>query len=226
MRILVADDEVYLAEALKDILKKCNYTVDVSNNGEDALDNALTGIYDVIVLDIMMPKLNGIEVLQELRKNNISTPVMLLTAKTEVSDKVSGLDSGADDYLAKPFNTDEFLARVRALSRRRGDTTILENPSYGDITLDRSSLKIIKNDKEVTLTKKEFDLLEYLINNSKISLSKEKIIEKIWGFESDAEANHVEVYISFLRKKLAFLSSSVVINTVRGVGYMLTAEEK
>ena len=214
MRILVVEDELHLSEALSHILKKNNYTVDVANDGETGLDDALSGIYDVIVLDIMLPKTDGISVLKTLRSEGFDTPVILLTAKNEIPDKVLGLDSGADDYLAKPFNTEELLARIRALGRRRGEIVANTNTiSYGDITLNTSSL---------TLTLKESELLEHLMLHKEIVCSKEQIIEKLWGFDSEAESNHVEVYISFLRKKLAFVHSKVSINTVRGVGYTLS----
>lgn len=225
MRILVVEDELHLSEALSHILKKNNYTVDVSNDGESGLDNALTGIYDVIVLDIMLPKMDGITILKTIRQEGIETPVILLTARGEISDKVKGLDSGADDYLSKPFNTDELLARIRALSRRRGEIVTGNNTiECGDITLNTSNLLLSGVHGEITLTLKESELLEYLMIHRRIVCSKEQIIEKLWGFESEAEANHVEVYISFLRKKLKFIHSKVQINTVRGVGYTLSEE--
>lgn len=225
MRILVVEDELHLSEALSHILKKNNYTVDVSNDGESGLDNALTGIYDVIVLDIMLPKMDGITILKTIRQEGIETPVILLTARGEISDKVKGLDSGADDYLSKPFNTDELLARIRALSRRRGEIVTGNNTiECGDITLNTSNLLLSGVHGEITLTLKESELLEYLMIHKRIVCSKDQIIEKLWGFESEAEANHVEVYISFLRKKLKFIHSKVQINTVRGVGYTLSEE--
>ena len=223
MRVLVVEDEKYLAEALSHILKDNRYTVDTVYDGEDGLDYGLSGVYDVIVLDIMLPKRDGISVLRELRSEGIKTPVLLLTAKAEVSDKIAGLDSGADDYLAKPFNSGELLARLRALTRR-GTEMIVNNSEIccGDIKLDTNTLNLCGATKTIKLTKKEFDLLEYLIINKKIVVSKEQIIDKLWGFDSDAEANHVEVYISFLRKKLAFVSDKVAVNTVRGMGYRLS----
>ena len=225
MRILVVEDEIHLAEALAHILRKNNYTVDVSNDGESGLDNALSGIYDVIVLDIMLPKTDGITVLETLRKEGFDTPVILLTAKNEISDKVRGLDSGADDYLAKPFNTDELLARIRALGRRRGEIVANTNTiSFADITLNTQMLKLTSDRSEISLTLKESELLEHLMRHKGMVCSKEQIIEKLWGFENDADSNHVEVYISFLRKKLAFVHSKAVINTVRGVGYTLAEE--
>lgn len=221
MRILVVEDEVHLAEALVQLLKKNNYTVDNVYDGEDGLDYAMSNIYDVIILDLMLPKMDGITIIKELRRYGNDTPVIMLTAKSEISDKVKGLDSGADDYLAKPFNTDELLARIRALGRRRGEVVQTNALSFGDIELDTSTLTLTCNDKEINLTLKESELLEYLIRNKNSVLSKEMIIEKLWGFESEAEANHVEVYVSFLRKKLKYVCSSAQIVTVRGVGYSL-----
>lgn len=221
MRILIIEDEIHLAEALTQILRKNNYTVDAVNDGEAGLDNALTDIYDLIILDIMLPKMDGISVLKSIRKEGIATPVILLTAKGEISDKVAGLDSGADDYLAKPFATEELLARIRAMSRRKGEVIQDNTLKYGDIELNPATLKLSKGSKEVKLILKESELLEYLISRKNMTTSKEMIIEKIWGFDSEVEHNHVEVYISFLRKKLVFLNSEVKINTVRGVGYVL-----
>lgn len=221
MRILIVEDELHLAEALTQILKKNNYTVDAVNDGESGLDNALSNIYDLILLDIMLPKMDGINILKKLRKEGISTPVILLTAKGEISDKVMGLDSGADDYLAKPFATEELLARIRAMSRRKGEVLPDNTLKFGDIELNTANLKLSKGSKDVKLILKESELLEFLIARKNTVTSKELIIEKIWGFDSEVEHNHVEVYISFLRKKLAFLNSEVAINTVRGVGYVL-----
>ncbi|MBB6216143.1 DNA-binding response OmpR family regulator [Anaerosolibacter carboniphilus] len=224
MRILIVEDELHLAEALMQILKKNNYTVDAVHDGESGLDNALSDIYDLVILDIMLPKMDGISLLKNMRKEGITTPVILLTAKGDVSDKVAGLDSGADDYLAKPFATEELLARIRAMSRRKGDIIVDNALKYGDIELNTSNLKLSKGNKEVKLTLKESELLEFLILRKGIASSKELIIEKLWGFEAEVEHNHVEVYISFLRKKLTFLESEVTIHTVRGIGYVLEGE--
>jgi len=224
MRILIVEDEVHLAEALTQILRKNNYTVDTVNDGEAGLDNALSNIYDLILLDIMLPKIDGITILKEIRKEGIGTPVILLTAKGEVSDKVIGLDSGADDYLPKPFATEELLARIRAMARRKGEVLQDNTLKFRDIELNPATLKLSCKNKEVKLILKESELLEFLICRNKAVTSKELIIEKLWGFDSDVEHNHVEVYISFLRKKLLFLTSKVSITTVRGVGY--TLEEK
>ncbi|KUO75280.1 MAG: two-component system response regulator [Clostridia bacterium BRH_c25] len=225
MRILIVEDELHLAEALTQILRKNNYTVDSVNDGESGLDNALSGIYDLIVLDIMLPEMDGISILKNIRKEGISTPVILLTAKGDISDKVAGLDSGADDYLAKPFATEELLARIRALSRRKSEVLPDNTLQYGDIELAPSTLKLSKGSKDVKLILKESELLELLILRKNAVTSKELIIEKIWGFDSEVEYNHVEVYISFLRKKLLFLDSIVSINTIRGIGYVLEVKD-
>ncbi|MCM0648033.1 response regulator transcription factor [Clostridium swellfunianum] len=221
MRILIVEDELPLAEALTQILRKNNYTVDAVNDGESGLDNAVTGIYDLIILDIMLPKMDGLSILKAIRKEGLSTPVILLTARGEISDKVHGLDSGADDYLAKPFASEELLARIRAMSRRKGEVLQDNNLRFGDLQLNPSTLKLTKDSKEIKLILKEAELLELLITRKGLATSKELIIEKLWGYDSDAEHNHVEVYISFLRKKLVYLNSGVTINTVRGVGYIL-----
>ena len=225
MRLLIVEDELHLAEALTQILRKNNYTVDTVHDGESGLDNGLSGIYDLIILDIMLPKMDGINVLKNLRKNNVATPVLLLTAKGEISDKVAGLDSGADDYLAKPFATEELLARIRAISRRKGEVVADDTLRFGDIELNPSTLKLSTQHKEVKLILKESELLELLILRKNAVSSKELIIEKLWGFDAEVEHNHVEVYISFLRKKLSFLNANVTINTVRGVGYSLEVKE-
>ncbi len=221
MRILIVEDEVRLAEALVQIFMKEKYSADACYDGVSGLDNALTGIYDVIVLDIMLPKMNGLEVLRTLRANKIKTPVILLTAKDEVSDKVTGLDIGADDYLTKPFYTEELLARIRSLGRRNSDVICDNILSFDDISLNISTYELMCGERSVKLGLKEFNIMELLIKNGARILSKETLIEKIWGYESDAEYNNVEVYISFLRKKLSHIKSKVIIKTVRGVGYCL-----
>lgn len=225
MRILIVEDEVHLAEALTQILKKNNYSVDAAHDGEVGLDNALSNIYDVIILDIMLPKVDGITILKEIRKERISTPVILLTARGEITDRVIGLDSGADDYLAKPFATEELLARIRALSRRKGEVLPSNTLKFGDFELNTATLKLSRDSKEVKLILKESELLELLISRKNSATSKEIIIEKLWGFDAEVEHNNVEVYISFLRKKLTHLSSEVIINTVRGVGYILEVKK-
>lgn len=221
MRILLVEDEMHLAEAIAQILKKQNYTVDMVHDGESGFDYGLSDIYDLILLDIMLPKMNGLEVLKQWRNEGLSTPVLLLTAKSEISDRVKGLDTGADDYLPKPFATEELLARIRALSRRKGEVISSDALIYGDISLSTPTLLLSKEDREIKLTLKECELIEFLILRKGMIASKELIIEKLWGYDSEAEDNNVEVYISFLRKKLNYLKSNVSIATTRGVGYAL-----
>lgn len=222
MRIMIAEDEEKLADALVQIFAKNKITADAFGNGIDALDNALTGIYDVIVLDIMMPGMNGIEVLRKIRAEGMDTPVLMFTAKDEISDKVKGLDSGADDYLTKPFATEELLARVRALGRRSSAAIVNSDViTCGDLSLDTAAYELSCGKNSLKLGLKEFSIMELLMKNSGRVLSKETLITKIWGYDSDAEYNNVEVYISFLRKKLDFIKSNAAIKTVRGVGYIL-----
>ena len=221
MRILIVEDEQQLSEALGAILEKHNYIVDRVFNGEDGLDYILSDIYDLVILDIMLPLMNGLDVLKKARKEGIECPIILLTAKGEVSDKVEGLDCGADDYLPKPFYTEELLARIRALSRRKGEVTNENELSFGDITLNIGTLELSTSLNSVKLTAKEFGLLELLINRNGSVINKDDIINKLWGFESEAEHNNVEVYISFLRRKLTFLKSKVTIKAIRNMGYLL-----
>ncbi|MFC4303290.1 response regulator transcription factor [Cohnella boryungensis] len=223
MRILIVEDEVHLAEALTQILKKQNYSVDAVHDGQSGLDNALSGIYDLLLLDIMLPEMDGISILKTIRSQGISTPVILLTAKGEIEDKITGLDYGADDYVAKPFSTDELLARIRAALRRKGEVIPEEALKLGDIELNTATLKLSCKGKELKLILKESELLELLLSRKNSVTSKEQIIEKLWGFDSEVEHNNVEVYISFLRKKLVFLNAAVRINTIRGAGYVLEA---
>ncbi len=221
MKILVIEDEIQLADALSELLKRNKYSVDVFNNGIDGLDNALTGIYDCILLDIMLPGMNGIEVLRNLRAEKINTPVLLLTARCEVNDKINGLDCGADDYLTKPFVTGELLARVRALTRRKGEIMDENRFEYHGLELHKNTCSVSCGANDVKLSLKEYNVMEMLIANPGQILSKERIIEKIWGSESNAEYNNIEVYISFLRKKLVSISAEVQIKTARGIGYFM-----
>lgn len=220
MNILLADDERQLTDALSEILKRNNYSVTVSKDGEEALDNILSGIFDLVILDVMMPKLDGFSVVKKMRQNKIDTPVLMLTAKSETQDKIYGLNLGADDYIIKPFDTDELLARIKALLRRKekfmGDTL-----KFNDIVLDRDMLEVVCQNKKMALGKKEFQLLEMLLLNQGKCLKKEKLIEKIWGYDSETEYNTIEVYVSFLRKKLLAISSTVEIKSIRGIGYTI-----
>lgn len=224
MNILVVEDERRLADSICEIFRSQKYTCDAVYDGADGLAYAETGIYDVIVLDIMLPKMNGFEVLRGVRSKHINTPIILLTARDEVSDKVKGLDYGADDYLTKPFSKDELLARVRALSRRTGEI-ILDELRYADLILDLNSYKLSCGSKSIRIGHKEFEILKLFMSNPTQIFSKEDIITKIWGYLSDAEDNNVEVYISFLRKKLQFLESEAYISTVRKIGYHLDIQK-
>lgn len=221
MKLLLVEDEVQLSEALSQILIKNNYSVDAVYDGDDGLNYGLTDIYDVIILDIMLPKLNGLQVLRILRKKGVSTPIILLTAKDSVEDKVTGLDLGADDYLPKPFSSEELLARLRALTRRKGEVINDNILDFGDIRLNLSTYDLECKNNSITLTLKEFDILHYFMQRPKSIVSKDDLITKLWGFDSEADHNNIEVYISFLRKKLTHIDSSVKISTIRRVGYKL-----
>jgi DNA-binding response OmpR family regulator len=221
MKVLLVEDERYLAEAVAQILKKNNYDTDIAFDGEEGFLAAESGVYDVILLDIMLPKRDGISVLRELREGGITTPVIMLTALGETEDRVKGLDSGADDYLPKPFKTEELMARMRAVLRRRGELLQEGAFTFGDVEYNPNTLVLSRGEKSFNLTKKEGNLLEYLMANQGQTLSSDAIIEKVWGWDSEAEDNHVQVYISFLRKKLAGLESDVKIKTIRNVGYTL-----
>ena len=222
MRILLVEDEKRMAQALCEILRLENYDVDHFVNGNDGLTAIESNIYDIVILDVMLPGMNGFEIAKAARSKGILTPILMLTAKADLDDKVTGLDSGADDYLTKPFMTKELLARIRALGRRRLGTAdgIL---TFGDISLDTCSfiLTCTSNGQSVRLSEKEYHILEYLISNSGQILTREQLSVKIWGFESDAEYNNVEVYMSFTRKKLSFIGAKTEIKAVRGIGYEL-----
>lgn len=221
MRVLIVEDEVRLAATLQDLLEMDGFTADVCHDGESGLDNALTGIYDVILLDVMLPKMDGFTVLRRLRAEGNATPVLMLTARSEVTDKVTGLDSGADYYLTKPFEPRELLACVRALTRRQPELRSTDQLRCGDLTLEKGTFTLSCGERSVRLSRKEYDMMELLMLNQKVVITKEKLLVKIWGYESDAEDNNVEVYVSFLRKKLEHLHSQVRIKTIRMVGYCL-----
>jgi len=226
MRLLLVEDEKRMAQALCEILRQEKYEVDHYANGLDGLAAIESDIYDIIILDVMLPGMNGYEIAKKARQNGIRTPILMLTAKAELDDKVTGLDSGADDYLTKPFMTKELLARLRALSRRNintADGTL----SYGDISLDTntSTLSCTTNAQSVRLSEKEYRILEYLIANQGQILTREQLAVKIWGFDSEAEYNNVEVYMSFTRKKLSFVGARAEIKAVRGIGYELRCDD-
>ena len=221
MRILLVEDEVRLSQALVEIFQKNRYGVDAVYTGSEGLKYAQSSIYDAIILDIMLPGMDGITILKTLREEKNQVPVLLLTAKDDISDKVRGLDCGADDYMTKPFSTDELLARIRALTRRKGD--VKEDViTVGDLILNKNNCELQKvGGESVKLSLKEFQIVDLLFENPHQIIKKERIIEKIWGGDSDAEYNNVEVYISFLRKKLETLKVTTTIRTARGIGYSL-----
>ena len=209
MKLLLVEDEKQLSEALTQILIKNKYSVDAVYDGDDGLEYGLTDIYDIIILDIMLPKLNGLQILKKLRKEGISNPIILLTAKGSVEDRITGLDLGADDYLPKPFSPEELLARLRALGRRKGEVINDNILEYGDVQLNISTYDLECNGTSITLTQNEVEILKYFMQRPKNVVSKDDIISKLWGYDSDVEHNNIEVYISFLRKKLAYINSSV-----------------
>lgn len=225
MRILIVEDEKRMSEAVAHVLRKNHYLVDIADNGEDGLECGFSGIYDVILLDIMLPKIDGISVLKELRDNRITTPVIMLTAKGETEDKILGLDSGADDYLSKPFETEELMARLRALTRRKSDLFLHNIITVGNVELEQDTLSMRCSSNTVKLTAKEYQLMELLMIRKGMITSKNMIIEKIWGYDSEIDEHSVEVYISFLRKKLDLIKANLLIHAERGVGYMLKLEE-
>ncbi len=222
MRILIVEDEVRLAEALGQILTEQKYQVEIVHDGQDGLDYAVSGQYDAVILDVMLPKMDGFAVCRALRAQKNATPVLLLTARDDVTDKVTGLDCGADDYMTKPFAPEELLARLRAALRRQGEV-VLEELTFHDLTLSLSTHTLSCGAKNVHLGFKEFEVLRILMSNPQMVMPKEDLIVKIWGTETGAEDNNVEAYISFLRKKFFFLGSKVAIGTVRKVGYRLEA---
>ena len=215
MRVLIVEDEVRLAETLRDLLDTEHYAADVCHDGESGLDNALSDIYDLVILDVMLPKKDGFSVLRALRQEGKTVPVLMLSARSELSDRVEGLDCGADYYLTKPFEPKELLACVRMLTRRQPEQRASNVLEYGDLRLEPDTFE---------LACREFDMMELLLRSREMVLTKESLIVKLWGYESDAEDNNVEVYISFLRKKLEHLRSRVKIRTIRMVGYRLEQE--
>ena len=223
MRVLVVEDDVRLAQALGRILEENGYDSDIVHDGVSGRDWATSGLYDVVILDVMLPKLDGFSVVAELRRGGVSTPVLLLTARDAVPDKITGLDSGADDYMTKPFSPAELLAHLRALTRRQGEV-VFETLAAGDLSLNLESFDLSCGAKSIHLSFKEFSLARVLLANPGQVVSKDLLIEKVWGVESSAEDNNVEAYVSFLRKKLAFLGSTTRIETLRKAGYRFVAD--
>jgi len=221
MKILLIEDEIRLCEALVYTLKKNNYIVDTAFDGITGQQMAETGVYNVIILDRMLPRKEGLEVLIDLRHQGIATPVLILTAKDSIKNRIEGLDSGADDYLTKPFSKSELLARIRALARRQTEIIVNEKLNIGKINFDSTKGEIKANGNTLKLTSKESQILEILIKNKNLVVSKEQLFERIWGFQSDVELNNIEVYLSYLRKKLSKFDCGIVIETIRAKGYCL-----
>ena len=219
MKILIVEDEVLLANSLKTLLEKKGFTVEVAYDGETGKDYAETGVYDLLILDVMMPKLNGYDLARQVRAERCATPILMLTAKGELEDRIEGLNAGADYYLTKPFDTRELLACINALLRRQGDQ--VDELRFGNTALDLASGMLVCGAERVRLSAKEFDIMRFLIQSKGNNLSKEVLLARVWGFDSNAVENHVEVYVGFLRKKLASIGSNVRIEAVRRLGYHL-----
>lgn len=224
MRILIVEDEKEIAEGISKVLENAKYQADYVCDGITGLDCILSEIYDLVLLDIMLPILNGFDVVKRIREKGITIPIIMLTAKSQVEDKITGLNIGADDYITKPFDAGELLARVNA--RLRGNKELKDGRMMiFDIVLDPTTYMLSKDDKSVKVSKTEFQLLEYLMINKNIILSKETLLCKVWGYDDDTEYNNIEVYVSFLRKKLKFIQANTVIETKKGVGYLLCEKE-
>lgn len=223
MRILIVEDELKIADVIASRLQSENYIVDVYDNGENGLDNALTNIYDLIILDVMLPKINGFEILKKIREENIDAKVIMLTAKSMIEDKLEGFNKGANDYITKPFHIDELVARVNAQLRVNTLKVPKDYVEAGDLRLDTKTtmLTCLTTNEEIQVVCKEFMLLEYLMKNKNQVIPKEQLYEKIWGLDSEAESNNLEAYLSFIRKKIKIIGSSVQIKAVRGLGYKL-----
>jgi len=222
MRILIIEDEYSLADIMQSKLKKEKYNVDIALDGKLGLDNALNDIYDLIILDIMLPKINGLEILKEIKKNNIKSKVIMLTAKSSLDDKLTGFEYGANDYVTKPFHIEELIARVN-VQLRNNNGTIKDIIKYADLELNirSSTLLCTKNNESINIPCREFILLEYLMNNCNQIITKEQLYDKVWGIDSEFESNNLEAYISFVRKKIKLIDSDVNIKAVRGLGYKL-----
>ena len=223
MKILIVEDEKLLADTIKTMLEAKGFEAEAVYDGEDGRDYAETGVYDLLILDVMMPKLNGYEVARAVRASRVSTPILMLTARSGLDDRVEGLDSGADYYLTKPFDSRELLACINALLRRQGKE--VDELTYGNTALDLASCTLNCGGESVRLSAREFDVMRYLMQSKDRVLSKEAILTKVWGYDSDAVENHVEVYVGFLRKKLASIGSNVKIEAIRRLGYHLEVDE-
>lgn len=223
MRILIVEDEFNLADVMASRLRKENYAVDICCNGEEGLDNIMTNIYDLVILDVMLPKMNGFEILDRIRKEQIKVKVIMLTAKTLLEDKLAGFNKGANDYVTKPFHIEELVARVNVQLANDIEEIVKDYIEVGDLRLNlkNNNLLCTTTNEEINIMCKEFLLLEYLMRNPDQILSKEKIYEKVWGFDSEAESNNLEAYLSFIRKKINIIGSKIKIKAIRGLGYKL-----
>ena len=226
MKVLLVEDSYMLADTLASALKQEHFLVDVAHNGLDGYDMASSGVYDAAVIDLMLPQLNGYEILKKVRQDKNPLPILILSAKSELDDKILAFEYGADDYLTKPFETKELVMRILAISRRKGEVqgNIL---SCGNLNLDLRTCEITNSDTKqyVQLAGKEFQLMEYFLHNQNQIISREQIIERIWGFDSNSEYNNVEVYVSFLRKKISFINANMRIRAIRGIGYTVEADQ-
>ena len=223
MKILIVEDEKMLADSLKELLERKGFQVEVAYDGETGREYALLGIYDLLILDVMMPKLNGFEVASQVRAQRCATPILMLTARSSLEDRIQGLNAGADYYLTKPFDVRELLACINALLRRQGNQ--VDELSYGNTALDLSSGMLICGKQKVRLSSREFDVMRFLFQSGQRNLSKEVLLARVWGYDSNAVENHVEVYVGFLRKKLRAIGSDIRITAVRRLGYHLEVEE-
>jgi len=223
VKILIIEDEYSLADAIAETLKKENFAVEIITDGQEGEYEALTNVYDLILLDVMLPNKNGFEILKQLRKEKLSTPIIMLTAKSEIYDKLEGLENGADDYITKPFHMKELVARIKVILKRNSNLEDTDIIDFGDLKLDSKTGKMICGQNEITINGKELELLETLLINRNQIINREVLANKIWGYDSDTEYNNVEVYVSFLRKKLKILKSKVKIKAVRGIGYKMEA---
>lgn len=223
MKILIVEDDQLLANSLKELLEGQNYHVDTVYDGEMGAEYALLGIYDLLILDVMMPKLDGYQVASQVRARHCGTPILMLTAKSQLDDRIQGLDAGADYYLTKPFDSRELLACIHALLRRQGAQ--VDELTFGNTALDLSTSMLVCGDKQIRLSAKEFDIMRYLFQSGEKNLAKDTILARVWGYDSDAVENHVEVYVGFLRKKLRSIGSNVQVQAVRRLGYHLEVKE-
>ena len=227
MKILIIEDEYNLADAIASMLKSKKYSVEIKTDGEDGLEEALTNIYDLIILDVMLPHKNGFEILKELRDEKIDSKILMLTAKNTIDDKMEGFNNGADDYLTKPFHMQELMARVN-VQLRKNQVSLNDNMKLGDIVLNIKSMELsnINSTNKVKIIGKEFELLELLMNNSNQVISKEQLFVKIWGYDTDSDINTLEAYISFIRKKLKLVKSNIKLKAIRNMGYVLEVKDE